>query len=123
MGLDSFEPWSGAVTNFKKFTPEQLDDLEQHLCEIYPDGMDETTVNDLFWFEPEWLAGLLGLHIDPRTDDYLTDDEAEERADDWAEGLHADTLIDLTGADDWAEAWDDWQSYDLDNKLYHYFNR
>lgn len=29
---------------------------------MYPDGMDETQINDLFWFEYEWICSdILGV--------------------------------------------------------------
>lgn len=59
--LRNFEFWSGAKENAKEFTDEQLDQIEAILEDMYPDGMDETQINDLFWFEPETLREWLGI--------------------------------------------------------------
>ena len=59
--LRNFEFWSGAKENAKEFTDEQLDQIEAILEDMYPEGMDETQINDLFWFEPEKLREWLGI--------------------------------------------------------------
>lgn len=59
--LRNFEFWSGAKENAKEFTDEQLDQIEAILEDMYPEGMDETEINDLFWFEPETLREWLGI--------------------------------------------------------------
>ena len=67
--LSSFEFWSGAVANAEEFTLEELDrigvELEALDCE--GGGYDETQINDLMWFEPEYLASLIGLEWDSET--------------------------------------------------------
>ena len=64
--LSNFEFWSGAVANAEEFTLEELDRIGEELealdCE--GDGYDETHINDLMWFEPEYLASLIGLEWD-----------------------------------------------------------
>lgn len=59
--LRNFEFWSGAKENAKEFTDEQIDQIEAILEDMYPEGMDETEINDLFWFEPETLREWLGI--------------------------------------------------------------
>ena len=67
--LSSFEFWSGAIANAEEFTLEELDRIGEELeilnCEN--DGYDETYINDLMWFEPEYLASLIGLEWDSKT--------------------------------------------------------
>ena len=57
--LRNFEFWSGAKENANELTGAQLDEVENILEDMYPDGMSETEINDLFWFEfdtiKEWL--------------------------------------------------------------------
>ena len=60
MRLCHFEFWAGAEDNAKHLSWEQLDTIEEILSEVYPDGIDETTLNDLFWFEPDVIAEWLG---------------------------------------------------------------
>lgn len=65
--LSSFEFWSGAVANAEEFTLEELDRIGDELEAENPDGMDETEINDLMWFEPAYLASLIGLNWDSET--------------------------------------------------------
>ena len=43
------------------FTYNELKEIEFQLDEIYNDGMEEVQINDLFWFEEEFLCELIGL--------------------------------------------------------------
>lgn len=67
--LRNFEFWNGAKENAKEFTDEQLDQIETILEDMYPDGMDETQINDLFWFEPETLREWLGIEEEEEEED------------------------------------------------------
>ena len=59
--LYRFEFWSGARDRAKYLTIEQFDTIENILEDCYPDGLDETTINDLFWFEEDTIAEWLGF--------------------------------------------------------------
>ena len=59
--LCNFNFWSGAKDNALKLTLEQLDEVESMLEDIYPDGMSETELNDLFWFDFEQICDWLGI--------------------------------------------------------------
>lgn len=58
--LRDFEFWSGARQTVELLTDEELDTIESILEDIYPDGIDETTVNDIFWFDDDFIAECLG---------------------------------------------------------------
>ena len=60
--LTSFEFWSGAKQH--EFTISELKTLEDILEDLYPEGMTETQINDLFWFEEEFLCECIGLNYD-----------------------------------------------------------
>ena len=60
--LRNFEFWSGAKDRVKYLTLEELDTIESILEDIYPDGIDETTINDIFWFEEDTIAEWLGYN-------------------------------------------------------------
>lgn len=60
--LKNFEFWSGAVYTAEQLTSEQLNTIEAILEELYPEGLTETEINDIFWFEEDWLAELLGYN-------------------------------------------------------------
>lgn len=62
IGLDEFEPWSGAEETFEYlYDHDLLDELESQLEDIYPDGIEETELNDLFRFESETIYNWLGV--------------------------------------------------------------
>ena len=60
ISLSEFDFWSGAKDTVEELTSEELDQIEQILEEIYPEGMSEFEVNDLFWFERDLIAEWLG---------------------------------------------------------------
>ena len=63
--LSNFKFWSGAILNAEEFTLEELDQITAALESLDDgDGYDETQINDLMWFEPEYLASLIGLEWD-----------------------------------------------------------
>ena len=66
LNLRNFDFWSGAKDH--EFTHEELKQIEFILEDTYPDGMTETEVNDLFWFETEMLCEWLGIDFE---NDYL----------------------------------------------------
>ena len=59
--LTSFEFWSGAKDNASKLTDEQLNEVDNILQDCYPDGMSETELNDIFWFDFDTVLEWLGL--------------------------------------------------------------
>ena len=77
--LSSFKPWSGAKDTFKFLEDHDLlDDLEAILEDAYPDGMDETALNDLLWFESETVYDLLGVEVDEDGEPIEESEEDEE---------------------------------------------
>ena len=61
INLSSFDFWSGAKDNAAKLTSNQLDEVELNLEELYPDGLSETQLNDIFWFEFDTVLEWIGL--------------------------------------------------------------
>ena len=65
--LSNFEFWSGAIPNALEFTLEELDQITAELETLEEgEGYSETEINDLMWFEPEYLASLIGLEWDSK---------------------------------------------------------
>lgn len=65
LDLTRFEPWSGAVDTYERIWNEgKLSDLEFMLEELYPEGIEETQLNDLLWFDSEWVLESLGIQED-----------------------------------------------------------
>ena len=60
--IKDFEFWSGAKTTVEYLTLEELDIIEECLEDCYPDGIDETMLNDIFWFESDIIAEWLGYN-------------------------------------------------------------
>ena len=56
----NFDFWSGAKDTVKYLTDEEVNMIFEMLEELYPEGMDETQVNDFFWFEDDTIAEWLG---------------------------------------------------------------
>lgn len=72
ISLADFEWWSGAVDTAERITEaDKWDELETILEDEYPDGIDETELNDLLWFEPETVFEWLDI-----------EEEEEEEEDD-----------------------------------------
>lgn len=93
--LSDFQPWCGAVRTYDRISNAGLlDCLEQILEEEYPDGIDETELNDLFWFDADVVLHYCGLRgedeireelrdaterLQELTRDYLLDTEEMEK--------------------------------------------
>jgi hypothetical protein len=80
--ISNFDFWSGAKDTVKYLTEDELDTIEEMLEELYPDGMSETELNDLFWFEDDLIAEWLGYEdfeaIMNRNDEDEEDEEDED---------------------------------------------
>lgn len=71
--FSDFRPWSGASDTWNRIEDEgKIDELEAVLDEIYPDGMSDTGLNDLLWFESETVFDWLGMS------DYDENDDKED---------------------------------------------
>lgn len=52
MSLYNFEAWGGAVDTLERIKEAGLcDELEEYFNELYPDGISDTTLNDILWFD------------------------------------------------------------------------
>ena len=87
ISLRNFEGWSGAVDTLNTLTDEQKDALEANLEDLYPDGMDETSLNDILWFENDTIAEWLGFDDweDLERENSGEDDEEEDEEEDETE--------------------------------------
>ncbi len=59
--LRDFQFWSVGADNANFLTYEQLDLLESVLEDVYPNGIGETQLNDLLWFDEDVVAQWLGF--------------------------------------------------------------
>lgn len=69
--LKNFEFWCGAKSNAEMLTYEELDSVENELEAEYPDGMTDTEINDLFWFDFEYVCEMIGLEYDSKNDEII----------------------------------------------------
>lgn len=60
--LSNFEFWSGAIETAEMLTYDELQQVEAILDDEYPDGIDETELNDIFRFEEDTIADWLGFY-------------------------------------------------------------
>ena len=68
-GLLEFKAWSGAVETKERIIEAGLEEAFENLInECYPEGISSTQLNDLLWFDSEWVCEMLGM----------TDEEDEE---------------------------------------------
>lgn len=59
--LNNFGFWSGAADRASCLTGNELNAIERELEILYPEGIGETELNDLFWFDFAWICQLIGL--------------------------------------------------------------
>jgi len=104
--------WSGAKDTLADLDDDQLNTIIQILADEYPDGIDETELNDFLWFERDTIADWLGF------DNY----------DALVHGSNStfdpdDCYVDDTGDDQWVISDNDgnWL-YDFNSRNYFYFD-
>ena len=62
IGIRDFEPWSGAVDTYDKIIGnDKEDEFDAMIEELYPEGIEEAELNDLLWFDSEWVLESLGI--------------------------------------------------------------
>ena len=64
--FSDFEPWSGAVSTWKRIINEgKADEADRYLEEIEPaNGWTKTAINDLLWFDSDSVYKALGMRPD-----------------------------------------------------------
>jgi len=63
--LEDFDAWSGGVdTKQVIIDNNKEDDFEFLIEELYPEGIEETQLNDILWFESEWIYKNLNIRED-----------------------------------------------------------
>lgn len=65
-----YSPWSGAIDTYNTIEEAgKLEEFESLIDELYPDGIEEVKLNDILWFESDWILEMLGLS-EEEEDDY-----------------------------------------------------
>lgn len=67
--LADFDAWSGAVETKERILNEgKGNDFDFLIEELYPDGLTETQLNDILWFEEDWIFESLGIEEEENED-------------------------------------------------------
>ena len=59
---------AGAKANAERLTYEEIERIGEVIEQLYPDGIDEVNINDLFWFDFESLVEWFGYKYDKEND-------------------------------------------------------
>lgn len=98
ISLENFEAWNGAVDTLNRIINEnKCDELESMLEDLYPEGMTDTQLNDLLWFESDTVFEWLGI----RTYDQIKEELEEKKAE--LKDLQSDYEFDTSDEDMTAE--------------------
>lgn len=110
LDLNSFQAWSGAKETLERIQREgKCAELENVLEELYPDGMTETQLNDLLWFDSESVYEWLGIRSEEQIEKEIK--EAEEELAEVQSNLEDDLDDDELTTEERAEII---ESYQLD---------
>ena len=62
VSVRNFDAWSGARdTKDLIIGNNKVDEFDFLIKELYPDGLTETQLNDILWFEEDWICETLGI--------------------------------------------------------------
>ena len=63
--LRGFNAWSGAVATKELIISLGLEEeFEMLIDELYPDGLTDTELNDILWFDSDWILESLGVEVE-----------------------------------------------------------
>lgn len=63
--LRNFNAWSGAKETKEIILNEGKGNyFDAFIDDLYPDGLTDTELNDLLWFEGDWIFETLGIEIE-----------------------------------------------------------
>lgn len=62
INLKDFESWAGATETKNKIINEgKEEEFEELIEELFPNGVSATELNDLLWFDQEYILDTLGI--------------------------------------------------------------
>ena len=60
-----YQPWAGARDTYALIDfNNKLEDLNRLITDCFPEGLTETELNDILWFDSEWVLSSLGIEVD-----------------------------------------------------------
>lgn len=64
VSLEYFDAWGGAEDLKQQIIDaDKTKEFEQLISDLYPDGIDETELNDLMCFDDDWVRKSLHIYI------------------------------------------------------------
>ena len=63
LDLRDFEGWAGAIDTLAEMSVDEMDTLQVVLEELYPEGLTDTQLNDILWFEDKWISEMIGREL------------------------------------------------------------
>ena len=119
ISLENFEAWSGAVDTLNRVIEEgKTAELEAILEDLYPDGLDETQLNDILWFEEDWVFEVCGIRSESQIREELEEAEEElaELMEDYESECDDEDLTDEEKTEIWEENYKD-EVTELEEKI------
>ena len=75
ISIRDFEACSGVVTTKDLIIEhDKEDEFDALIEELYPDGIDATQLNDILWFDDEWVLESLGIEKEEEDEDEEEED-------------------------------------------------
>lgn len=88
-----YKPWSGAIEVYEAIEEAgKLDELESLLEEAYPEGISMTGINDILWFDSDWVYENLGMNSEEDVTEDDTDESLEEEKEHIDESLNEEPV-------------------------------
>ena len=95
INIADFKAWGGAIDTLDRIIAEdKCDELESILEDLYPDGISETKLNDLLWFDDEAVFGWLGIRTESEIRSELAEakEELEEFKQNYADDCENENM-------------------------------
>lgn len=74
--ISDFQSWSGAKDTQKTIIENNKEnEFDALIEELYPDGLSETQLNDILWFDSEWCFEMLGISEEEEEEEEEETDE------------------------------------------------
>ena len=95
INIADFKAWGGAIDTLDRIIAEdKCDELESILEDLYPDGISETKLNDLLWFDDETVFNWLGIRTESEIRSELAEakEELEEFKQNYADDCENENM-------------------------------
>ena len=75
ISLRDFDAWCEAKDHLSQLTDKEIDELENIIEDMYPDGISSVELNDLLRFEFDDVCDWLDLEYDADHDEVIREDD------------------------------------------------